>query len=205
MRWGARSAVRPVLQIFDPDGNAIDPGAVATAGGRAAKVRGFPVPRTGLWTVRVASADGAEGAYSVRLRIASPPPTRFASRRLGAAEPLADQCARALACAEDMHRFVEASAPQWRETYGIDVRLGVGVNAGEALVGNLGSESRMEYTVIGDVVNVAARLEALARGGQTLVTGAVAKQVGGAFSLSPLGAHPLRGKREPVEIFEVMP
>ena len=122
-----------------------------------------------------------------------------------AAEPLADQCARALACAEDMHRFVEASAPQWRETYGIDVRLGVGVNAGEALVGNLGSESRMEYTVIGDVVNVAARLEALARGGQTLVTGAVAKQVGGAFSLSPLGAHPLRGKREPVEIFEVMP
>lgn len=122
-----------------------------------------------------------------------------------AVEPLADQCARALACAEDMHRFVEASAPQWRATYGIDVRLGVGVNAGEALVGNLGSESRMEYTVIGDVVNVAARLEALARGGQTLVTGAVARQVGGAFATNPLGAHPLRGKRESVEIFEVMP
>lgn len=115
-----------------------------------------------------------------------------------------DQCERALACAEDMHRFVEASAPQWKATYGLDVRLGIGVNAGEALVGNLGSESRMEYTAIGDVVNVAARLESLARGGQTLVTAAVGQLAQGGFTLNPLGAHPLRGKREAVEIFEVM-
>ncbi len=113
--------------------------------------------------------------------------------------------ARALAAAEDIHRFVEASAPAWQETYGIEVRLGVGVNRGEALVGNLGSESRMEYTVIGDVVNVAARLEGLARGGQTLVTGSIVRAVGARFSYNPLGQHPLRGKREPVEIFEVVP
>lgn len=111
--------------------------------------------------------------------------------------------ARALAAAEDIHRFVEANAPAWQTTYGINARLGVGVNLGEALVGNLGSESRMEYTVIGDVVNVAARLESLARGGQTLVTGAVARAVGASFNYNPLGAHPLRGKREMVEIFEV--
>jgi class 3 adenylate cyclase len=111
--------------------------------------------------------------------------------------------ARALAAAEDIHRFVEASAPAWKETYGIDVRLGIGINRGEALVGNLGSESRMEYTVIGDTVNIAARLESLARGGQTLVTGAVVRVVGRGFSFSPLGEHPIRGKREPVEIFEV--
>jgi class 3 adenylate cyclase len=110
---------------------------------------------------------------------------------------------RALSAAEDIHRFVEASAPAWKETYGIDVRLGVGVNTGEALVGNLGSESRMEYTVIGDVVNVAARLEGLARGAQTLATGAVVRAAGQRFSYRPLGEHPLRGKREMVEIFEV--
>jgi len=123
--------------------------------------------------------------------------------RDAAAEGADAPVCRALAAAEDIHRFVEASAPAWKESYGIDVRLGVGVNAGEALVGNLGSESRMEYTVIGDVVNVAARLEGLARGGQTLATGAVVRAAGQRFSYRPLGEHPLRGKRELVEIFEV--
>jgi adenylate cyclase len=112
---------------------------------------------------------------------------------------------RALAAAEDIHRFVEASAPAWLDAYGLDVRLGIGVNRGEALVGNLGSESRMEFTVIGDVVNVAARLEGIARGGQTLATGSVVRAVGQRFTYNPLGAHPLRGKRELVEIFEVIP
>ena len=120
--------------------------------------------------------------------------------------PLDDEAQRraALEAAEDMHRFVEVSAPEWRERYGIDVALGIGVHTGEALLGNLGSEARMEYTAIGDVVNVAARLESLARGTQTLVTAEVAAGMSGAFSFSPLGPHPIRGKREPVEIFEVM-
>ena len=120
------------------------------------------------------------------------------------AEPATETARRALAAAEDMHRFVESSAPAWKETYGIDVRLGIGVDTGAGLVGNLGSESRMEYTVIGDVANVASRLEALARGGQTLATAAVVRAAGRGFSYNPLGEHPLRGKREPVEIFEVM-
>jgi len=120
--------------------------------------------------------------------------------------PLDDEAQRraALEAAEDMHRFVEVSAPEWRERYGIDVSLGIGVHSGEALLGNLGSEARMEYTAIGDVVNVAARLESLARGAQTLVTAEVAAGMSGAFAFSPLGPHPIRGKREPVEIFEVM-
>jgi class 3 adenylate cyclase len=110
----------------------------------------------------------------------------------------------ALETAEDMHRFVEASAPEWRERYGIDVSLGIGVHTGDALLGNLGSETRMEYTAIGDVVNVAARLESLARGAQTLVTAEVTAGMSGDFTFSPLGPHALRGKRAPVDIFEVM-
>ena len=119
----------------------------------------------------------------------------------GAPTSFEDHAARALAAAEDMHRFVEANAPAWKVTYGADVRLGIGVNSGEVLVGNLGSERRMEYTVIGDVVNVASRLEGLARPGQTLLTAEVVKAAGGEFATVSLGEHPLRGKRQAIEVF----
>ncbi|MBL9100050.1 MAG: HAMP domain-containing protein [Myxococcales bacterium] len=121
----------------------------------------------------------------------------------GAPDQQDDHAARALACAEDMHRFVETSAPAWRESHGIEARLGIGVNAGEALVGNLGSEQRMEYTAIGDVVNVAARLEGMARAGQTLITAEVARAAGEGFVFVHRGEHALRGKHLPVEILEV--
>lgn len=122
----------------------------------------------------------------------------------GAPTAQPDHGRRALLCAEAIHRFVEAGAPGWRETYGIQTQLAIGLNSGEALVGNLGSEQRMEYTAIGDVVNVAARLEGLAQPGQTLCTSAVVQQAGEGFDFRSLGAHPLRGKRQPVEIYEVV-
>lgn len=122
----------------------------------------------------------------------------------GAPNAMPDHGERAVACAEDMHRFVEASAPEWKLKYGIDVKIAVGVNSGEVLVGNLGSESRMDYTAIGDVVNVAARLEALARPGQTLLTGDAARAAGDAFEFRSLGEHPLRGKEQPVAIVELV-
>jgi class 3 adenylate cyclase len=122
----------------------------------------------------------------------------------GAPSALDGHAGKALAAAEDMHRFVETSAPEWHTKYGFDVKLAIGVSTGEVLVGNLGSETRMEYTAIGDVVNVAARLEAIARPAQTLVTAevaAAAKDAG--FEFASLGEHPLRGKQRAVEILEV--
>lgn len=121
----------------------------------------------------------------------------------GAPADQPDHPARALGAAEDMHRFVEASAPAWKEAYGFEVRLAIGLSTGEAVVGNLGSETRMEYTAIGDAVNVAARLEALARPGQTLVTESTLELAGDGWSFAPLGEQPLRGKRAPVRVAEV--
>jgi adenylate cyclase len=118
-------------------------------------------------------------------------------------ETAADHVRRAVAAAEDMHRFVETNADAWKERWGIDARLGIGVASGEALVGNLGSEARMEYTAIGDVVNVAARLETLARAGRTLATREVKDGAGDGFTFASLGEQPLRGKSKPVEIFEL--
>jgi adenylate cyclase len=122
----------------------------------------------------------------------------------GAPNTQPDHAARAVAAAEDMQRFVEAQAPAWKQTFGFDVSLGIGVSSGEAVVGNLGSETRMEYTAIGDIVNVAARLEGMARPGQTLVTAEVASQVGSAFRFSSLGQVEMRGKRVPVTVLELL-
>ncbi len=121
-------------------------------------------------------------------------------------EPTGDgrgHCQRAVAAAEDMHRFVESQAATWRRDYDFDVQLGIGVASGPALVGNLGSDQRMEYTAIGDTVNVAARLETLARPGQTLVTAAVSEGASQAFQFNALGAQAIRGKAEPIQLLEL--
>lgn len=122
----------------------------------------------------------------------------------GATEDQPDHAARALAAAEDMHRFVETQSADWRKRYDFDVKLGIGITSGDALVGNLGSETRMEFTAIGDTVNTAARLENLAQAGQTLVSAETALAVGEDYELRPLGPHTVRGKREPVELFELV-
>jgi adenylate cyclase len=114
-----------------------------------------------------------------------------------------DDVTRALAAAEDMHAFVESNLPRWREAYAFTVELGIGVSTGEVLMGNLGSAARMEYTVIGDAVNVAARLESLAGPRQTLTTQEVVDACPGSEFVS-LGAHALRGKAKSVEVFEVV-
>ena len=122
----------------------------------------------------------------------------------GADEP-ADHAARAVACGEDMQRFVAARAPDWSRRFGLEVSLGIGIATGEALVGNLGSEARMEYTAIGDAVNVASRLEGLARPGQVLVPQRAADAAGAEFAFASLGQHALRGKQGTIEILELAP
>lgn len=121
----------------------------------------------------------------------------------GANQDCEDHSERAAAAAGDMHTFVEASAPAWLEKYGFDVKLGIGLTSGEALVGNLGSKDRMEFTAIGDNINMAARLESMARPGQTLCTEEVVDGCSDAFTFRALGEHPIRGKDKPIAILEV--
>jgi class 3 adenylate cyclase len=119
----------------------------------------------------------------------------------GAPVPAADHARRALAAAEDMMRFLEAANDEWREKYDVEIRLGIGVNSGEAIVGNIGSQKRMEYTVIGDVVNVAARLEAIAAPNQVLVAEGTQRLVGDAFSLRRLGDKRLTGRKTETTVY----
>ncbi|WP_437816479.1 adenylate/guanylate cyclase domain-containing protein [Sorangium sp. So ce1078] len=123
----------------------------------------------------------------------------------GAPLAQADHARRALAAAEDMMRFLETANEEWREKYDIEVRLGVGVNSGEAIVGNIGSDKRMEYTVIGDVVNVASRLEAIAAPNQVLVSEATRALAGDAFPLRALGERNLTGRKTTTTVYSLDP
>ncbi len=121
----------------------------------------------------------------------------------GAPTEQADHAQRALRCAEDMLRFLDTGNAGWSQRYGVKIELAIGVATGDAVVGNIGSERRMEYTAIGDIVNTAARLEAIARPNQILIPEATAKLVGDAFELIDRGERELPGKRGTVRLFEV--
>ncbi|MEZ4250704.1 MAG: adenylate/guanylate cyclase domain-containing protein [Polyangiales bacterium] len=115
-----------------------------------------------------------------------------------------DHAARALAAAEDMMRWLEAGNAGWEAKYGVTIQLAIGVHSGEAVVGNVGSETRMEFTAIGDTVNVAARLEAIARPMQVLVTSETRQAAGPEqFDFVDLGERALSGRAAEVHLWEL--
>lgn len=115
----------------------------------------------------------------------------------GAPEPYEDHADRAVRAAIEMAR--EANAPA-REN---GLRVGVGVNTGRVVAGSIGGAGRLNFSVIGDSVNVAARVEAETRetGDDVLITAETKRRLEGDYELEPRGARELKGLDEPVELF----
>lgn len=121
----------------------------------------------------------------------------------GAPDPEPNHAKRSLMAAEEMMRFLEVGNEEWRERYGVELRLAIGINSGSVIVGNIGSKKRMEYTAIGDVVNVAARLESLARPNQILLAEPTRKLVQDEFVFRSHGEHQLSGKSHKTLVYEL--
>lgn len=114
-----------------------------------------------------------------------------------------DHAARALEAAEEIVSWLEIGNANWKKKYGVTIQVAVGINSGEAVVGNIGSKTRMEYTAIGDAVNVAARLEAIARPQQILITEQTKEAAGEGFSYTEIGERTLAGHETPTRLFEL--
>jgi len=82
--------------------------------------------------------------------------------------------------------------------------IGIGINYGEVVIGNIGTEEAMDYTVIGDVVNTAHRVESTAHAGQVLITKNALSRVEGKIKIRALEPLQLKGKSLSVEIYEVL-
>lgn len=88
--------------------------------------------------------------------------------------------------------------------WGIPVEVRIGVNTGLVVVGEVGSDLRVEYTALGDAINVAARMEQTADPGTVRVTGETLSLTGGMFEVEDLGPIDVKGKTHPVDAFRVV-
>jgi adenylate cyclase len=114
-----------------------------------------------------------------------------------------NDAANAVRCAIELQKLVlqlnvDSVARKWPE-----LRVGVGVNTGPVIAGNIGSPRRIDYTVVGDTVNVSARLMANAAGWQILISESTAHSLGPEFHLEPLPPLSVKGKAQPLSVFSV--
>jgi class 3 adenylate cyclase len=125
----------------------------------------------------------------------------------GAPVPHADHALRAVTAAIEIARAIERRnahlESQGPGTQRQAVSIGIGIHTGVVVVGNIGSDRRTDFTAIGDAVNVAHRLEKLARRGEILVSEAVQRRVRGPVKLHFEGERQLSGREEPVHVYSV--
>ena len=121
----------------------------------------------------------------------------------GAPEPVADHADRALTAADSMHRAQLAVNRRWAGE-GLPIfELGVGLSTGLVAAALIGSDERAEYSLVGDAVNLAQRLQQLASGGETVLSDATHAALSRPLQAERLGPTSVKGRREPVIAFRV--
>ena len=124
----------------------------------------------------------------------------------GAPNPVADHARRACLTCLDMQRRLDALRDRWRTAGKPELHMRIGMCTGPAVVGNMGSKNRMDYTMMGDTVNTAARLEGVNKvyGTYTMVSGSTYRAGGDGILAREIDAVNVVGKGEPVTLYELL-
>jgi len=117
--------------------------------------------------------------------------------------PMEDHAVRAVRMAIDMQKKIADLKREWLQ-YGHELGVGIGINTGFMTVGNIGSDIHRDYTVIGNQVNVAARLQSMAKAGQVLISQRTFSKVKDMVSAEPIGEISVKGIHSPVMTYNIL-
>jgi len=117
-----------------------------------------------------------------------------------------DDPERAVRTALEMRERLGELEARWKEQANTPLEVSIAINSGQAVVGNIGSPRRMEYTVIGDAVNLTSRLQDLTKeyGVSILISGSTYERVRDVVTVRSLGTVQVRGRQQPVSLYEVV-
>ncbi|HEY7678612.1 MAG TPA: adenylate/guanylate cyclase domain-containing protein, partial [Candidatus Methylomirabilis sp.] len=103
----------------------------------------------------------------------------------------------------EMMRAVESLSPHWEAMTGHPLRIGVGINTGEPVIGTMGSDDRLEYSCIGDAVNLAARLETLTKEvkADVVIGESTYRELRGRYAIRPISEVQVKGRERPVQVY----
>jgi adenylate cyclase len=104
----------------------------------------------------------------------------------------------------EMQARLKKLQQKWASAGKLNIDMGIGINCGMAIVGNIGSMDRMDYTAIGDTINLAARLEENAKRGEILISEAVFLKIRDYVVAEPRGPMQVKGKKQIVKTFNVV-
>jgi predicted ATPase/class 3 adenylate cyclase len=123
----------------------------------------------------------------------------------GAPIALEDAPQRAIRSALAIHQEINKFSEQLKSEKGIPtIKMRIGIHTGPVVVGTLGNDLRVEFKAVGDTVNLASRMEGLAESGTTFVTKDTFKLTEGFFRFEALGEKKIKGKAEPVKVYQVI-
>lgn len=122
----------------------------------------------------------------------------------GVPEATPDSPARAIACAVDMQRAMIAFNAEGARQDLPQLEMGIGIHRGRVIAGNIGSKQRAKFGVVGDTINLAARIESLTRAGEVFVSGAVLEGLETRTETEGPNRVRLKGQAEPIEIYSVL-